>query len=69
MFHQFQPQVSYGIALKPLSGSRLLHLWLHRRKNLMNGIPSLKRESKIERYRGIKTVTMRSYARGVSGTL
>ena len=69
MFHQFQPQVSYGIALKPLSGSRLLHLWLHRRKNLMNGTPSLKRESEIERYQGIKTITVRSYFRGVPGTL
>lgn len=38
MFHQFQARGSCGIALEPFLGSRLWHLWLHRRRNWMNGL-------------------------------
>lgn len=51
MFHLSPPQVSYGTTLKPLSGSRLLHLWFLRRRNLMDGILSWK---EILRYFKIK---------------
>lgn len=63
MFHQFQPQGSCGIALEPLSGSRLRHLWLRRRRNLINGARSLERGSEPGRRRGMRAAGTRSCSR------